>query len=138
MNFSPNDHTLFFDGYLDAIGRLFTTDEVLVAPAARVIKDDETIESILECEIQEAQVIENITGTFEKEISKFLDHDPRQRILFYLIEYFAWYSEFSHSCKCKKYTLKGNDLPKEYLAYVITCNDNIDVLIYIYKKQKNA
>jgi hypothetical protein len=138
MKTSIKDHLIFFDGYFDAVGRLFSTSEILISPTVREIHQDESIESLLSAKIVETIEVEKMAVDFEKEIADFLNRDPRERVLYYLIEYFDWFNEFSESCVCNKYKLSGSDVPEKHIAYILSCNKKIDILIYLYEKPKNA
>jgi len=138
MDFSIEQHVKFFDGYFDAVGRLYTTNTILIAPAVRILENGDSIESLLSATIEKAENIEDVAIDFEKEIAKFLKADARERILFYLTDYLDWFNKFSESFKCIKYKLAGKEIPNKYLAYVLTCNDNIKVLVYLYEKSKTA
>ncbi len=137
MKFSIIDHVKFYDGYFDAVGRIFTTNEILIAPVVRVIGNDESIESLLSAKVVSLVTVEKMAVSFEKDISVFLGKDPRERLLFYLVDYFDWFDGFSETCICTKFELSGNDVPEKYLAYIISCNNEIDILVYLYEKAKS-
>jgi len=131
MEFALIEHVKFFDGYFDAVGRVFTTDEILIAPWVRIIKAGESIESLLSAEVVSSATVERMAVSFEKDICAFLGRDPRERLLFYLIDYFDWFDVFSETCLCTKFQLSGDGVPEKHMAYVIKCNNEIDVLVYL-------
>ena len=44
---------------------------------------------------------------FERDISQFLNTDPKNRLRFYLTEYFCLYKHSSDTCLCEKLRLEG-------------------------------
>ena len=131
------DHAIRFDGYLDAVGRQFTTNETLVAVASRILDRNVVVEDIINSKEYEFLEMGNNSISFEKEISSFLNTDPKERLLFYLIEYFEWFKQFSETYTCKKLNLSGANAPDKYLGYLLNCNEHLKILIYIYEKAKN-
>jgi hypothetical protein len=86
-DFSVPSHTLFFDGYLDAVGRHYTDDGRLCALTAAVSPS-----RILERQsIVRTTPVEDMVTDFDRDIAKFLHTDSRNRLVFYLVEYFVWY-----------------------------------------------
>jgi hypothetical protein len=84
--FSVPSHTLFFNGYLDAVGRHFSDDERLCALTVAV-----TPSTILErLSIVGTTPVQDMVRAFDGDIAKFLHTDSRNRLVFYLIEYFVW------------------------------------------------
>ena len=101
--FSVPSHTTYFADYLDAVGRHYTTDKRLCALTVAVMPC-----TILDgFAIKAAMPVENMVREFEQDISLFLNSDPRNRLLFYLTEYFSWYKDFSDSCICERLKLEG-------------------------------
>lgn len=131
------DHALRFDGYLDAVGRQLSTSETLIAVSTRLLNEQVVVEDIINSKEYEFLELESNNIGFEKEISSFLNTDPRERLLFYLIEYFEWFERFSETYTCKKLRLSGANAPVKYLGYLLTCNTNINLFIYVYKKSKS-
>ena len=130
------DLAIYFAGYLDAVGKQFSTNETLIASSSRIIDEQTTVEEVLSSTEYSFLELENNDSKFESEISSFLDTDPREKLLFYLVEYFDWFEHFSESYTCKKLALSGAGAPDKYLGYLLTCNKNINILIYIYEKPK--
>ena len=130
------DLAIYFDGYLDAVGRQFSTNETLVALSSRVLDGQVSIEDILSSNEYKFIAAENNEINFEEDISTFLVTDPRERLLFYLVEYFEWFKQFSETYSCEKLHLSGDNAPDKYLGYLLTCNKNIKIFVYIYEKPK--
>jgi hypothetical protein len=101
--FSVPSHTIFFDGYLDAVGRHYTDDKRLCALTVAV-----TPSRILErLSIASTTPVEDMPKAFDRDIAKFLHTDSRNRLVFYLIEYFVWYQQFSDICECERISSRG-------------------------------
>jgi hypothetical protein len=132
--FSVMSHTIYFAGYLDAVGRHYTDEKRLCALTAAVmpsvILDGRTIRTTMP--------VENMVREFERDISQFLNTDPRNRLLFYLTEYFGWYKDFSDTCECVKLQLEGGGLPHDHTAYRLFVDHKHEVLFLAFWKDKGA
>ena len=134
FSFSVPSHTLRFEGYLDAVGRHYTDEKRLCALTAALmpsrILDNHAIKT--------ATPVENMVREFESDISRFLNTDPRNRLLFYLTEYFCWYKDFSDACVCEKLRLEGGDISHDHTAYRLFVDHKHVVLFLAYWKDKAA
>ena len=131
--FSVPSHTTFFDGYLDAVGRHYTDDRRLCALTTTV-----TPSRILErLSIVSTTPVEDMVKAFDRDIAHFLNTDSRNRLVFYLIEYFAWYKEFSNICECESVQFRGEDFPLEHIAYRLFIDKTHEVLFLAYWKDKD-
>jgi hypothetical protein len=132
--FSVPSHTVYFAGYLDAVGRHYTDEARLCALTATVmpsaILDGHTIKT--------TTLVDNMVREFERDISQFLNTDPRNRLLFYLTECFGWYKHFSDTCECERLRLEGGGLSHDHLAYRLFVNHKHEVLFLAYWKHKEA
>ncbi len=131
------DLAVFFDGYLDAVSRQFSTDKSLIASSSRILDSEVCIADIVSTNEYKLIRSENEDADFEREISKFLGADSKERLVFYLVEYFEWFKHYSETFSCEKLFLSGVDSPKNYLGYLLTCNEQIKVLVYVYEKTKS-
>lgn len=141
MDIDVNNHTHFLNGYMDAIGQIYSNDETLCGMSASIIPKESSLENELDCKVIESKAIPDMVANFEEEISTLLNSDPRKRELFYLTEYFAWYEEYTNSCTCTSYTIKGENVPSQYVAYILNVNNTYQVLIYMFmanKRELNA
>jgi hypothetical protein len=130
--FSVPSHTIYFAGYLDAVGRHYTDEKRLCALIADVMPS-----MILDGRaIKTTTPVENMVKEFERDISQFLNTDPRNRLLFYLTEYFGWYKDFSDTCVCEKLRLEGGGLPHDHTAYRLFVDHKHEVLFLAYWKDK--
>jgi hypothetical protein len=82
--------------------------------------------------------VENMVREFERDISRFLKTDPKNRLLFYLTEYFSWYKDFSDTCECEKLRLEGGDLSDDHTAYRLFVDHEHEVLFLAHWKDKGA
>jgi hypothetical protein len=134
FEFSVSSHTTYFAGYLDAVGRHYTDEKRLcalsVAVMPSIILDGLAIRTITP--------VEDMVREFERDIAQFLNTDPRNRLLFYLTEYFDWYQQFSGSCVCEKLRLEGGDLSHDHLAYRLFVDHKHVVLFLASWKDKWA
>jgi len=121
---------------MDAVGRSFTTDKVLYTLSASILSKGSSVEDQLHAHLNNSQNIQDITIDFEKSISEFLKVYPRERIIFYLVEYVQWYKEYTNICICKKHKLSGNSIPEKHLCYELNIDNEYDVLIFISKSEK--
>lgn len=124
VEFSVPSHTTYFAGYLDAVGRQFSTATRLCMLTAQVqpsmLLDGTTVKA--------ATHVENMVVDFERDIASFLSADPRHPLVFYLTEYFGWYKDFSDTCSCEKLTLEGGNLSPDHFAYRLHVNQDQEVV----------
>lgn len=100
FEFSIAQHATFLDGYLDAVGRVLTTDRELCAFTAR---DAEAVldgELVLGAMIRKRSMVENWSQEFGSLVGNFLRLDQRNRVGFYLIDYICWFEEFTENAEC--------------------------------------
>lgn len=132
--FSVPSHTLYFAGYLDAVGRHYTDEQRLCALTVAVtpskILDDYAIRT--------KTPVENMAREFEHDISRFLGTDPRNRLLFYLTEYLCWYEHFSDAFECEKLRLEGDGISHDHIAYRLCVDHKHEVLFLAYWKDKGV
>jgi len=134
FSFSVPSHTLRFEGYLDAVGRHYTDEKQLCALTAALMPS-----KILDNHaIKTASPVENMVREFERDISRFLNTDPRNRLLFYLTEYFCWYKDFSHACVCEKLRLEGGAISHDHIAYRLFVDRQYEVVFLAYRKDKEV
>ena len=138
MDINVKEHTIFLNGYMDAVGRFYTNDKELVGITVQELENKTTLEEQLDCTIKSTNEVEDITIDFEKTISGFLNVDPRERMIFYLTEYVMWYKEFTKSLKCYKHELIGENIPTIHAAYTLEVNNKHKIFIYLLRAIKNA
>jgi hypothetical protein len=131
--FSVPSHTTYFAGYLDAVGRHFTDERLCVLSVS--VMPSNILDGIA---IRTATPIENMVRDFERDISQFLNTDPKNRLVFYLTEYFSWYKHFSGTCACEKLRLEGAGLSPDYTCYRLFVDDKHEVLFLAYWKYKEV
>ena len=132
--FSVPSHTIFFAGYLDAVGRHYTDETRLCALTATVMPS-----VILDgLTIRTATPVDNLVREFDRDISRFLNADSKNRLVFYLIEYLRWYQDFSETFECEQLQLDGGGLPHDHLAYRLLVDHKHEVLFLAYWKSKET
>ena len=102
MRLKVIEHLQYFAGYLDAVTRLYTNEKILFTSVVINIPDNSSLEKIIGAKIIKEESIKNM-ASFEKDVSLIFKDSSKERILFYLTEYFLWFREFTSSCECKKY-----------------------------------
>lgn len=132
--FTVPSHTLYFAGYLDAVGRHYT-DEKRLCVLTVTVRPSKILDGYM---IKAKAPVENMAREFEHDISRFLNTDPRDRLLFYLTEHFCWYDHFSDTCECERLRLEGNSLSHEYIAYRLSVDHEHEVLFFAYWNDKDA
>ena len=117
-------HTTYFSGYLDAVGRHFTDEKRLCALSIALMPST-AFDGLA---VLSATPVEKMIREFERDIADFLNIDPRSRLVFYLIEYFAWYEEFSATCVCEKLQFGGEDNFSRHFAYRLFVDHRYEVI----------
>jgi hypothetical protein len=82
--------------------------------------------------------VQNMVKEFERDISQFLNTDPKNRLLVYLTEYFCWYKDFSDACVCEKLRFEGGGISHDHTAYRLLVDHTHEVLFLAYWKDKEA
>jgi hypothetical protein len=134
FDFSVPTHTTFFAGYLDAVGRQYT-NERLCALTVRTTPAGIPLDGL---EVSNVSPIENMVREFQADISRFLNADPKQRVVFYLVEYFCWYKEFSTRCDCHRVTVRGQGITDEQIGFHLNVNNEHDVVFLGYWRDSAA
>ena len=137
FTFSIPEHAIWLDGYLDAVGRVVTTDSELYALDARRVKDDAEIEGILGVQIQSRVRIENWSNEFSSLAGQFLGLDERSRLAFYFVEMICWFKEFTSDAVCFKIEcsqLRSNVI--DQAAYVLELEGSQRVLLLAVRSAK--
>jgi hypothetical protein len=132
--FSVPSHTTFFNGYLDAVGRHYSDESRLCAISAAIMP----AESLQHLATVGTTPVENMVTEFASDSARFLGTDPRNRLVFYLIEYFDWFKQFSDNCVCERVRLSGDGFPDDHIAYRLFIDETHEVLFLGYWKDKGA
>ena len=136
MKLEVIEHIQYFSGYLDAVTRLYTNEKVLFSSVVINIPDNSSLEKMIDAKIIKEESIKNMVS-FEKDVSLIFKESSKERILFYLTEYFLWFREFTFSCECKKYYLEGKKIPEDHIAYKLFINEEFHILVYICAIKKS-
>jgi hypothetical protein len=100
--FSVREHVTFLAGYMDAVGRVLTTDTELWALTARSAGEALESDRILGAAIRSKLALANWSREFGSLVDDFLGMDQRSRLGFYLIDYICWFREFTNGAVCHK------------------------------------
>lgn len=128
-------HIAFVSGYLDAVGRHFTTESVLFSLWAE--KGSKRINELTEIDIVGEKKIPEFVHELEQQVGEFLNTDTRERLVFYLLEYLIWFKEFTESFECYKLKVVFEPDERKYLAYKFVVNGSQEVYVFmtqLYKK----
>jgi Sigma-70 factor, region 1.1 len=116
------------------VGRHYTDEKRLCAISATVLP----AEFMERREIVSATPVDDMVRVFQGDIVTFLNADPRNRLVFYLIEYFDWFKQFSDNCVCERVRVTGEGFPNEHIAYRLLINHTYEVLFLAYWMDKDA
>jgi hypothetical protein len=131
------EHTIWLDGYMDAVGRVVTTDSELYALCTRRVSDDEEIEEILGVKIQSRSRVQNWSREFSSLAGQFLGLDERSRLAFYLVEMICWFESFTACAACFKIEcarLRSDVI--DQAAYVLEIENSERVLLLAVRSAK--
>jgi len=101
-NFELNvpEHITFLNGYMDAVGRILTSDTELWALTARDAKECLEGNVVLGVAIHARSALTDWSKEFGSLVDGLLGMDQRSRLGFYLIEYICWLKEFTKNAEC--------------------------------------
>jgi hypothetical protein len=137
--FSVSDHAMYLAGYLDAVGRLLTTDVELCALTARYIRSVGEAEAILGMPIRNREPIESWPKEFGALVDGYLGMNQRTRIGFYLVDYVCWFEEFTNDASCFKVDCKLLGAPTiSQVVYLLELANSEWVLIIVERSRKET
>jgi hypothetical protein len=102
FEFSVPDHVTFLAGYMDAVGRVLTTDSVLWGLTARDAREVLDGDLLFGVAVRARSSVENWSKEFGSLVDTFLRMNQRHRLGFYLVDYICWFKEFTQSAECFK------------------------------------
>ena len=138
MKIVVSEHIAYLSGYMDAVGRMLSTEHELIGLNAREVDSVQALEQEFECEVRELIPVSSMALDFEKGVSSLFEVDPKNRVIFYLTEYVSWFEEYAASCITKKVVLNGKSIPEKYLAWLLELNGKRKVFILLCRAIKNA
>jgi hypothetical protein len=132
FEFNVSEHITFLDGYMDAVGRVLTSDTELWALTARDAKECLEGNVVLGVAIRARSALKNWSKEFGAVVDDFLGMDQRSRLGFYLIEYICWFKEFTKNAEC--FRLDCDSLERErttigQVVYLLQTEGNHTVLL---------
>ncbi|MEM1154536.1 MAG: hypothetical protein AAGI44_10360 [Pseudomonadota bacterium] len=129
--FSVPRHAVVFGGYLDAVGRAYTTEEHFFGLSAGLKNDIDWSNHT----VKRGQALENWAREFSEDLSRVIpDLDLRNRLGYHLVEYFCWFEEFSVDALAYRVFLSGRKLD-DYAAYGLLI-DGHEVRVSIAREKK--
>ena len=135
----PESHCEFLSGYMDAVGRAFTTGNTLVVLTVRWLDAHNTPEEILGSRIDGLHRVENWSREFHVTCSGFLGTDGRDRLTFYLIEYITWFKEFSPNVEAFRLACSGwTSTQVEGHVYLLKLDSKPSVLLILSKAEVDS
>jgi hypothetical protein len=102
FEFSVSRHVDFLQGYLDAVGRVLTTESELWCLTLRYVEDALENDHVIRAAVRTGTVVENWSREFGWLVDEFLAIDERSRLGFYLVDYICWFHEFTNNAECSK------------------------------------
>lgn len=127
-------HINFVNGYMDAVGRIFTTEKFLFSLWAE--QRSERLEKSPGLNITGQETMPDFVRELEQQVSEFFDSDPRERLLFYLLEYLVWFREFTDYFECYKIQVEFDPENRKYLAYRFVVNGSQEIYIFMTRMSK--
>lgn len=104
-------------GYMDAVGRIVTTDSLLFGLTIRELDNGHDPSEVLGVSVQQREEVNNWSREFQGVVEDVLGLNGRDRLSFYLIEYISWFGELYNATGC--YRLKCKPLRPDVETQVI-------------------
>lgn len=133
--FSIAEHAMFLAGYMDAVGRVLSTDEEIISFSSSLLAAADVAE-----EIQGFKVAEVLDRNWSREFGSLLKDrfglDPRSRLGFYLLDYIGWFQCFSGNVECVSVVRSCSPDVVFEAAYALRWNDGAQVLLLFARIRK--
>ena len=91
---SVTQHAHRLDGYMDAVGRVTSTDSLLYGLALRELASRDDASDILGVDIESLDTVQSIPREFQPIVEDFLGLNGRDRLSYYLIDYYEWFERY--------------------------------------------
>ena len=132
------DHARFLDGYLDAAGRVRSTDSTLAAAGTRLVVDDDDLERKLGVRLHDRKKLESPAREVETTVAAVLGLG-KGRLPFYLVEYILWFVEFVPGATLWQLDCSFNELDTRTSAFfLVETQGDPSVAIYMYTADKSG
>ena len=95
-----DNHALHLGGYMDAVGRVISTDSMLYALSVRRLADGQEPSESLGVPVHQRDAVENLSKEFQAIVEDVLGLNGRDRLSFYLIDYICCFEEMHHADGC--------------------------------------
>ena len=100
--FDPEAHTTFLNGYLNATSRALNTQTEFYGLTACFTSTNVEFAEVIQTPSISRTPIRNWSQEFGDCVEQLLESDQRSGMMFYLIEYIAWYDLFMDNSACYK------------------------------------
>ncbi|MEM7501841.1 MAG: hypothetical protein AAF417_07345 [Pseudomonadota bacterium] len=132
------DHARFLDGYLDAVGRVGSTDSILAAAGTRLVASDDDLERKLGVRLHGSKKLDFPAKEVESTVAAVLGLG-KGRLPFYLVDYIMWFLEFVPGATLAQLNCSFNEFDTLTDAFfLVEAQSNPSVVIYIYTADKPA
>ena len=133
-----SDHARFLDGYLDAAGRVRSTDSILAAAGTRLVANDDDLERKLGVRLCGRRKLESPVKEVESTVAAVLGLG-KGRLPFYLVEYIMWFLEFVPGATIWQLKCSFNEFDTLTGAFfLVEAQGNPSVVIYMYTADKSV
>lgn len=102
FSFSISEHATYLAGYMDAVGRVLSTDRELISFSSNLIAPRDTVEGLLGPVVAEVPITKSWSLEFGSLLKEHFGIDEQSRLGFYLIEYIDWFQQFTNDVECIK------------------------------------
>lgn len=138
-DFSIPRHTDYLCGYMDAVGRVLSTGDVLYALLARRLESGQTPGLMLGADPGGQTLVEDWSREFSRLVEDLLVLDPRDILAFHLIELINKYDACTQNAQC--FRLDCTPLCAttiQQAVYLLQLQDDEQVLIVATRTRKNG
>ncbi len=94
------EHALMLAGYMDAVGRLVSTDSLLYTLTIRELESGLEPSEVLAVPAERGEKVLNWSREFQDIVENVLGLNGRDRLSCYLMDYIDWFEEFYGATGC--------------------------------------
>lgn len=138
-DFSIPRHTDYLCGYMDAVGRILSTGDVLYALLAQRLAPGQTPGSVLGAAPGGQTPIKDWSREFGRLAEDLLVLDPRDILAFHLIDLINWYDAYTQNAQCFRLDcapLCATTI--QQAVYLLQLQDDEQVLIVATRTRKDG
>ena len=116
---------------MDATARVFTTETVLVSMWAEIIPNRQSLRSEMQAKIIGENLVQDPVLHFENAVEDFLHVKATTRLLFYLVEYWMWFKEYTKSFKCFELSVEFSQPVIKQRVYILEVDEEYTILVVL-------